>query len=226
MCINSFDILFPQSISFQNIECLCTIRRAGNYLETWPLGVNARSCCSHMPQSSTSFFFLAKLPFSHLHPRMWQWKNSSSSLSSSPSILVTPRLVVSVCVRVCLASAAPRISVVSRGMGVMKHSPVDTHGSVEHEFQLHWTEFQSSRAASQPARNKQHPNLPNCPWCVNNPSTPVTPEMGNTVLRKAGKLGGVSSCLPSSSKLQYSDRTAGWGEISPKWLQSRFQSEF
>lgn len=171
MCINSFDILFPQSISFQNIECLCTIRRAGNYLETWPLGENARSCCSHMPQSSTSFCFL---------------QNFLSLISilacGSEKQLQLPLLVS---LHPCNTSPGC-ISVVSRGMGVMKHSPVDTHGSVEHEFQLHWTEFQSSRAASQPARNNQHPNLPNCPRCVNDPSTPVTPEIGNTVLRKAG----------------------------------------
>ncbi len=155
-------------------------------------GANGRKCQPLLFTHATISF--PKLPLSHLCSLMWHQKTYQLQLplllSLHPSHTSPGCVYLCVCVcTVCNASAAPWISVMSRGMEGQIHEtlPCWHIGSVEHEFQLHRAEFRSSWAASQPSSRPETSSLQTSlttpdAWTTHQHQLP--PEMGNMVLRK------------------------------------------
>lgn len=136
--------------------------------------------CHHLSPPSP------QLPFSHL--LLSRVTEKQLSPSSSSSILVTPRLLVCMCV-----TPQQRPESVSCRVGwrakVMKHSLADILGqwsiSAAQPAPSGWVSvFSSSQSAEQPARNKQPPNSPSAPDAWTTHQHPLPSEMGNMVLRK------------------------------------------
>lgn len=140
-------------------------------LGTWPMGENARSSYSHTPPSFFSCPF-PKLPFSHLCLLMRHWK--TDSLQVPLSLLVTPRPG---CVYGVYTPKQRSESVLCRvgwRARVLKNTPLLTYWVSEA-----WAPASSGQvSAFRKDQNKPPPNFSNCPWCVNNTSTPVTPWDG------------------------------------------------
>lgn len=133
-----------------------------------------------------------ELPFSLLSVLSCGTEKQISSNSLSSSVSVTPRLVVCVWCVLCNASAAPWISVVSRGtegpqLWNTPPSPlVDILGqwSTTPSF-IGWVSaVSSSQSAEQPARNNQPPNSLTAPGAWTAHQHPLPCEMGNMILTK------------------------------------------
>ena len=143
---------------------------------------NARSCNSHI-------YIIYFLLFQNFPPLISALSGKQISSNNLFPCKTSPGCVwVYVCeCMVRNASAAPWISVVSRGMEGRSYEtlPCWHIGSVEHELQLHRAEFQSSSSswASRPETSSLQTSLtaPDA-WTTHQHQLP--PEMENMVLRK------------------------------------------
>lgn len=177
MCTNSFDIVTNSHYIFLSKTSNVCVQFA------WELSgnmANGRKCQILLFTHATIFFLLTKLPPSHLYPLTWHSETDQLQL---PLLLFLYPCNTSPWLCVCVWFVTPqrRPESVSCRVGwrakVMKHSPVDILGQWSMSSSFIWLSF---NLLKQPVRwaagQKQAASkLPNCPWCVNNTSTPVTP---------------------------------------------------